>query len=1076
MSGLPKDSRRDPIFKLALGPVPAALPVDELQRLEALRETAVLDTAPEQTYDDLTALAAHICGTPIALISLVDRDRQWFKSRVGLAATETPRELAFCAHALLYPDELFEVEDASRDMRFAGNPLVTDKPDIRFYAGSPLLSEEGHALGTLCVIDRKPRQLDEHQRASLRTIGRLASELLRNRRQDARVHEVRERFRTVFQQTSAGIAMTDLAGRFTLVNQRFCTITGRNEAELMPMRLQDITHPDDLAASREKFERLVQYGEAFTIEQRYLRPDGGIAWVSNQISPILDTLGKATAVVAAVEDISARKSVEAQMRESEDRFIRMAQHAPLKMWITDASGACTFLNKLWCEFVGLPMQDQLGNDRSRCLHPEDAPAAHAAFAAASEARQPYRREIRLRRHDGRYHWHIDAAEPRFDDDGAFLGYVGTAVDVQSQYDANDRLERLVVERTAQLMASEARYRELADDNPAMMIRCRNEPGWPMLYVSQAVEQITGYPPSSFVGQQVLWGSLILPEDIPAMTEKLAQQLAQGTDIQVEYRIRHRDGSIRWIEGNARLKKLHDGSEIYEGMNFDITGRKAAEQALAESEQRYRQLADNNPALIFRCYNRPGWPMIYMSQAVEKITGYPASAFIEGGRRWGDMLLPEVLEETARNMDAQMAQGDVVVVSYRIRHADGSIRWLEGNARLLTLPDGEQGFEGAITDITDRKQAQLLLAERATALERATIATNAARIAPFTWYVARDYFETDALAAVLLGLEPEDAAAGTFAAYTTRVHPDDRASLSSEIERLLARGGPEFLIEFRTVSAQGRVRWIRSVGRLDVMNGERHVTGALTDSTLEIEVQRALEDRTREMERANTELDEFTYIASHDLKEPLRGIHNYTRFIAEDYADKLDAAGQKMLKAVSEQADRMQRLIEDLLEIARLGREPMKQVETDLDKVLDEVLASLAFSLGEKKVELRRQPLGTVVCDRVRVAEVFRNLVTNALKYNDKPVPVIEIGSRTGAAGNPEFYVQDNGIGIKPDFHARVFAPFKRLHAKDAYGGGSGVGLAIVKRIVEAHGGYIGVRSEVGQGATFAFTLSGGSHD
>lgn len=701
MSGKAKDERPDPVFKPALGPVAAALPADEAQRLAALRETAVLDTAPEATYDDLTALASHLCGTPIALISLVDADRQWFKSRVGLGAEETPRELAFCAHALLDPHQIFEVADATADARFAGNPLVTSNPNIRFYAGAPLLSAEGLPLGTLCVIDRKPRQLDEYQRASLRTIGRLASEMLRNRRSNALGVEIQARFRA-------------------------------------------------------------------------------------------------------------------------------------------------------------------------------------------------------------------------------------------------ELKQEVAERDAKLVESEARYRELADESPAMINRSRNEPGWPTLYVSQAVERITGYPASAFTDDPSLWGSLMLAEDVPEISHAVAAQQAQGLDVHVQYRIRHKDGSIRWIEGNARLKTLTDGSEVYEGVNIDITAR---------------------------------------------------------------------------------------------------------------------------------KEAELALAERTTALERATIATHAARIAPFTWHVDRDFFETDAQAEVLLGLEPGEAT-GTLASYCTRVHPDDRDNLASEIARLLASGRPEFALEYRTVSAQGRVRWIRSVGRIAVIDGTQHVTGALSDATMELEVQRALEDRTREMERAITELDEFTYIASHDLKEPLRGIHNYARFIAEDYADKLDPAGQNMLKAVSEQADRMQRLIEDLLEIARLGREPMQRTETDLDKLLDDVLASLSFSLTEKKVSLRKLPLGTFICDRVRVAEVFRNLVTNALKYNDKPVPEIEIGSRASATGETEFYVRDNGIGIKPDFHARVFAPFKRLHAKDAYGGGTGVGLAIVKRIVEAHGGSIGVTSESGAGATFFFTLSG----
>lgn len=495
------------------------------------------------------------------------------------------------------------------------------------------------------------------------------------------------------------------------------------------------------------------------------------------------------------------------------------------------------------------------------------------------------------------------------------------------------------------------------------------------------------------------------------------------------------------------------------------------KALAESEARYKTLADNSPVMIIRCLNAPGWPMLYMSKAALAITGYEVAEFIEGGLLFGTLVLADDIEPLQQSIAEQLVRGPVIQTNFRLRRKDVEIRWLEGNVRLLTLPGHGEGYEGTLTDITERKTASVLLAERADALERATIAIKAARIAPFTWHVARDFVETDALGETLHGLSAGEAL-GTMASYLSRVHPEDSEALAASQRQLVETRQPGFMHEYRTISAQGRVRWLRSVGSLNTDDGLLRVTGAVMDATIEVEVQRALEERTREMERANAELDEFTYIASHDLKEPLRGIHNYARFLAEDYADKLDAGGQHMLKAVSEQADRMQRLIEDLLEIARLGREPMKQNDIDLDKLVDEVLASLSFSLAEKKVDVRKQPLGRIVCDRVRVGEVFRNLITNALKYNDKPVPVIEIGSRPSSTGETEFYVQDNGIGIKPDFHARVFAPFKRLHAKDAYGGGSGVGLAIVKRIVEAHGGHIGIRSAPGAGATFLFTLKG----
>jgi GAF domain-containing protein len=212
----------------------APLPDNEAARLETLRRYYVLDTPPEEAFDDLTCMAAQICGTPIALISLVDSDRQWFKSKLGLEALEMPRDEAFCAHTILEPD-IFIVPDTSKDKRFANNPLVTADPKIRFYAGIPLISAEGHALGALCVKDHVPRNLSPEQVASLRVLGRqviIQLELRRNvadltqaitqrQQTEKKLEESVSLLNAALESVADGIVVVDLAGQTITFNQKF---------------------------------------------------------------------------------------------------------------------------------------------------------------------------------------------------------------------------------------------------------------------------------------------------------------------------------------------------------------------------------------------------------------------------------------------------------------------------------------------------------------------------------------------------------------------------------------------------------------------------------------------------------------------------------------------------------------------------------------------------------------------------------------------------------------------------------------------------------------------------------------
>jgi signal transduction histidine kinase len=237
----------------------------------------------------------------------------------------------------------------------------------------------------------------------------------------------------------------------------------------------------------------------------------------------------------------------------------------------------------------------------------------------------------------------------------------------------------------------------------------------------------------------------------------------------------------------------------------------------------------------------------------------------------------------------------------------------------------------------------------------------------------------------------------------------------------------------------------------------------------------LAERNTELAASNRELDDFAYIASHDLKEPLRGMHNYSNFLLEDYADKLDEEGIERLRTLVRLSQRMEHLINSLLEYSRVGRVDLAMESVNLNEILADVVDSLQIQLTENNVTLRiPRPLPRVICDRVRVGEVFQNLITNGMKYNDRSEKWIEIGYTDGKP--PVFYVRDNGIGISPKHQDSIFRIFKRLHSRDKYGGGSGAGLTIVRKIIERHAGKIWLDSTVGEGTTFYFTLQGDNQD
>lgn len=314
----------------------APLPEDEVNRLKALQELSILDTDPEKVFDDLTRLASKICGTPIALISLIDADRQWFKSNLGLTATETPRDQAFCAHAILQPD-VFIVPDALEDERFADNPLVEFEPQIRFYAGAPLITSEGSAIGTLCTLDRQPRQLSADQIEMLEIIGRQVVQQLEQRRDLAdlarislktheigkRLHLSQERFELAVLGSSDGLWDWDMQTNEVFLSPRWKSMLGYEDHE-MPNLFEEWVqrlHPEDSQRAQDELTSYLNRETlTYELEYRLRHKDGAYRWILSRAAALWDDQGKAYRMAGSHTDITARKHAEAELQKQTEHL------------------------------------------------------------------------------------------------------------------------------------------------------------------------------------------------------------------------------------------------------------------------------------------------------------------------------------------------------------------------------------------------------------------------------------------------------------------------------------------------------------------------------------------------------------------------------------------------------------------------------------------------------------------------------------------------------------------------------------------------------------------------------------
>ena len=553
----------------------------ELDRLTALAGFEILDTAPEPLFDSLIELAAMTFEAPIALISLIDANRQWFKACIGLDVDHTERDISFCQHAIR-GDDVFVVPDALADDKFAENPLVTGAPFIRFYAGAPLITHEGHPLGTLCIIDTVPRaDFDAMQVGKLQSLAdsvMQALELRRAARERARIEVVSQERQALLVQAErmAGVGtwFLDVATDKTTWSDEVYRIHGIDPSNGSPQLAEALAcyRPDDARIVGECIARAVASGEAFDIQARIVRPDGEERDVLVRGACRSGPDGVVTGLFGAFQDVTALRLADAALRESEARQRYLLDNTT-DMIIRTGRDGTTLEVSPGCRQFGYEPEDIMAVSQASLIHPDDLQRALAARAGNFGSQGPNRtvvREFRFRTKSGDYRWIQGNPTAIRADDGSITQIISAFRDVTLKKEAEFALAE-----------KEAHYRLLAE-NARDIITCYDAAGC-ATYVSPAVTAILGYQPEELVGRKP-WG-LLHPDDVKPTMAHVAAYVAAGPgadSVRYEYRVFRKDGTMVWLEASAKAIFEPGTSRLIELQDAvrDVSTRKAMEIELA----------------------------------------------------------------------------------------------------------------------------------------------------------------------------------------------------------------------------------------------------------------------------------------------------------------------------------------------------------------------------------------------------------------------------------------------------------------------------------------------------------------
>lgn len=622
--------------------------------------------------------------------------------------------------------------------------------------------------------------------------------------------------------------------------------------------------------------------------------------------------------------------------------------------------------------------------------------------------------------------------------------------------------------TDHIKQTEQPFRDIFDHAPIGMALITLE--GQVMEANESLGKLLGYSHAELVGKKIQ--EITHPNDLAANISQLREMAAGKQDTyRVEKRYLHKDGTPVWALLSASLQRDTEGRPLrLLAQIVDIGGIKVAQQALVESEVRLQRVLEGSNDGFWDRHIPSGTTTF--SSRWSAMLGYDSSEIAPDVSSWEKLVHPDDLPMCRRILAEHLSgERDRYEAVYRMRHKTGHWVWILARGKAYEWD--EQGnpmrMAGTHTDVTIRQ-----MTTEALRLRERTLKAVLAALPIGVWIAdATGRISSANAAAFAMGpgvryrtLTGDRTSEDGWGDSGRTVAPHDWA-LAHAIERREKVRDQLVEIEF----IDGSKKTVLNSG-LPILDEEGNPLGAIAvnqDMTQWLKLEQDLLRRTHQLEESNRELEQFAYVASHDLQEPLRKVSSFAQLFAKKYSDRLDDTGQTYISFMVDGANRMQILVDDLLHYSRLTRGDHLHLEVDMKGILEGVLTDLQLMIREAGATIQAGFLPVIQGDAGQLRALLQNLISNAVKYRaSERKPEIHVGASM-QSDEAIFWVRDNGIGIAPRYFDKIFVIFQRLHARSEYPG-TGIGLAICKKIVDNHGGRIWVESSPGQGATFFFSL------